>query len=202
MKHFLTGTRGVFKFLAPFDIYNTDKVLELISIQNLNEMVLGDLSPFELIYKPVNLTEDNLKEDIANNVNIITFKDKGGCFAYIPDRYISDSIPTESGVVYVKKGIAINLGPLPKNENLNSLKQDIATLIEARIGITPAIEIVELSSDTLISTDTHNAYTAKRDIIRTNKGNYYNQLVEMTKLAKDRKDHIEGLECYICKNIP
>jgi hypothetical protein len=191
---------GKFEFLVPFNVYNTNKELTIISKVDIAELLQGNQDIFNLVYAPVKLTQEDMYRDIQNNVKLITLKDTGNKFYYIPENKLSFANVTDDSVLYQGKGIVINLGGLKYDENIDNLVLDIQELIESTIGISPKIEIVYTTAPTNISKDVADGYESKREIKRVITTSYYTLYKSTLKLLEEKDHKIKQLECYIKNN--
>ena len=188
-------------FKPPFDKYNTDTDLTIDGNRSLSELIDSGKDPFKLIYQPVNLNSEAFTKDLTNNVKIIILKDSNSNYLYIPETYIENKI-TLDGVVYSGRGIVIDVGPLPVTEDIYSLLNDLQILVEARLGIKPAVEAVCNTVETYIDTDKHNEFTTARDLKKKDDGNYYIALQKCLECCKEKDQIISNLECIIKKKVP
>lgn len=141
-----TGLKGAFTFLDPFNKNDIDKkILEVTSIRRLSEMYANGDDPCNNIYIKNGLTKDDYIEDLQNDVPIAIFTAPGGSFFTIPCNKI-ESIPDVSGVPYVRKVIAVSLGALPYDYQLETLRDDINDLIKDKLATEAKVEILEASA--------------------------------------------------------
>jgi len=192
------GTKNKFEFTSPFDVYNNDAILEVVSISDIAELEANNLKPYELIYKPVSLSVTDMYNDISSNIKIIVLKTNGK-YIYIPSNKFSKSSSTVSGVVYNSRTILVKICALPKDEVINASIDDIKLLFSQQLGIIPSIEEVVTSADTLIDSSDHTKYVVDRKVIRNKKGNYKSQVSLLEKIIADKDELISALKCKVCK---
>jgi len=141
------NSKGIFRVKPPLDsLIKTDIEYTVTNIRTIRDMVDDDIDVLNGMYIAEGLTEDQYTTDLTNNEVIVTLVAPNGAYYYVPANMII-SIPDVSGVKYVEKTIGINLGPLPKDIELDFLKQDISDLIYEKIGITPKVVIVDTSEE-------------------------------------------------------
>ena len=158
----LLDIRKKYTFKPPFDVYNNDLEMTLVGLPDLAAMVAGLVDVFELIYKPVGLTKEDLNNDLRNSVKLMTFKVTSTDYLYVPQSYIADDVV--DGVRMENKALIINLGAVLSSEDLDatSLAQDVASLVTTTLGIVPTYAYVTTSGVTHIPEADVSAYLAKR----------------------------------------
>jgi len=192
------NSKGKFKLAPPFDNILSDMAeYSVTGIRNLNEIMADD--PLKNIYEPAGLTEDDLKEDIANNIPIVVLLSSGNEYTYIPaDRILS--MPTISGLKHQERMLAINVGLLPVNYDLNMLKQNIDEMIYDTIGVETKTEEVLTSAVVLLDdTKTEQLKRLRNNKIKIKKS-FRTRYYETLALLRKRNSLIENLEKYIKKD--
>ena len=195
------GVKGNFKFTVPFDRHNSNKVLEVTSVRDIGEILDSGEDLYEFIYKPAGLSREEMKRDLKNGVKIVVFKDSGGLYLYVPSSKIALS-PDISGYLYTEKVIGIDLGPLPDDLDLEQLKIDISQLVEGRIGIKPAIQVVKASDSRYITEADNTQFNAARTLRMNNDKNYYIQLLRCQGLVSQLERDKSDMDCIIKKKVP
>ena len=190
-----TGTIGKFNFLSPFDIFNTNKRLEIVSVKDIMELEDDSLNPYELIYKPVGLTVDDKALAVKGKVKVLVFRASGG-YLYIPEDYV-DKFTDVTGIPYQCKAIVLNVGTLPIDIDISNMLEDIQTIIGKHIGVKAGIETLETSAVTYLSREEDIRYTASRDILRTDGSNCEIRYAKLKKEYDELKKQEVALSCYI-----
>ena len=160
------GTVGTFEFKSPFDdkLYNGLEY-EVKAIRSLVELNDSNEDPFVNIYQPVELSEKDFKTDLDHNVPIVVLSNSGGNYYYVPASKIK-SMPKTVGVKYQQVMMAINLGYLPLDFDLELAKDTIVNDIKATLGITSTVESIKTSAVQLITSDEHEQY---KKLLESNK---------------------------------
>lgn len=192
------GTKGKFGFTTPFNVNNSDVILEVVSISDITELELNSLKPFELIYKPVGLTLSDMYTDIGNKVKIIVMRSNGK-YLYVPDKYFDSTTVQSYGKIYTSRTIIMKLCALPKDEDLNVLIQDLTAIVSTRLGVIPNIEEVITSADTIISEDEHDSFEVDRKTIKGNKGSLSKQVFVLEKTLLEKNELIDIMKCKLCE---
>ena len=156
------NTTGKFTFKDPVNSAVDESIeYKVVAIRSIKELIdTGDI-PFETIYTPIGINEDLYKKDVKDNVNIIVLTNTGGnTYTYIPSSYISKA-PDSSGYKYAETLLAINIGKIPLDLDLTSLKEDITDLILATIGLTTEAKNINVSAVELVDEITHTQFLRK-----------------------------------------
>lgn len=161
------GTEAVFSFRSPFDVFiknilgkeETEIKLEVNSITSMKDYIrLSHRDPFTDIYNPVNLDELTYKEDLKNEVPIITFLYRDDFnmerLFRVPFSYV-ERYSNQSTVEYSNRGLYLSLPPLPVNLTIDAAFADIVDLIEDKLGVTVDIKEVSTGEITSISLEEH-----------------------------------------------
>ena len=144
------GTKGAFSFQSPFDsILFSNQEYEVKSIRSLKELYDSEEDPFTNIYSANNLTEEEFKTDLDNNIPIIVLANDANQYYYVPATKLS-SLPKLTGVKYQEVMLAINLGYLPIDTDTTAVKADIETVVSEKIGVSSTIEIIKTSAVQLV----------------------------------------------------
>lgn len=153
---------GIWTLRAPFDTLLSNKAhYTCISVTKLEKLEsLGEF-PFNDYYIPYSLDKQTYKNDLANQVCIITVKSETGVIHSFPSSYLQ-SFPAGNGVEYGVMGLAIGLGPLPIDTDFTSLKQAVSDMVRDKVGITSTVQVQLLSDAELLSHDTHERLVAAR----------------------------------------
>ena len=200
---FITPTinsKGCYTSITPFDLIIQDrKPYTVIAIKTIKEIVLDGKDPFKSIYEPVGLTQLNFETDINEGVLIITLAGDGGEILDIPNRYLS-SLPTQDGVLYSSKVLAVPLGIIPDALDLSTTISNLHDVLQDNLGVDASIEPVVTSSGIKISyADDAILTTLRTNNITVNKSWRARYLEEVARnLILEEK--ISKFECYIKNN--
>jgi len=162
------GDTGVFTLATPYDSIVSDiEEYTVESIRGLQEMVDAGENPLQVVYLDLGRTEEDMKDDINNEINIVVLVNSAGQYAYIPeDAFIK--APDVTGIQYQEKAIGISLGLLKADIDLESLKDDIAAYVKDTLGIVPEIKEVETSAIVRLNKNTRESLELEREALRKN----------------------------------
>lgn len=176
------GFKGKFKFASPVDnVLDEDLEYEITSIVKITEAFVNNTKPYETVYVPLKISLELYNKDFINNVNIIGLKSSTGTdYFYVPESFISD-VPDISGVKYVEKILAINLGKIPVDLSLDNLTEIIKEVILDLTNLQVEIKSIENSGIELVTEIEHQIYMNKINNLSSKSLTYrelYNDLKE------------------------
>lgn len=184
------GTKGKFEFKEPFNKNSNKQEFSVHAIRSIQELIDSELNPLEYIYKPVNLTETDMEKDREAGVPIIVLSSGTNEYFYVPANKLS-SLPNISGHKYQQRMIAINIGHLPLDYNLDSIKEVIKDSVMENMGISSTVEVIATSAISYVTDEEHNKFMKLLDGRKTNNQSYktrykilletYNKLVAKVK---------------------
>lgn len=195
------NTKGSFVFAPPFDkIIDMSREYTVTGMRSLVELFNNGEKPFDMIYKPVGLTETDFNNDVINNVPIIVLSTEGCDFLYVPANRIT-SIPMISGVKYVEKILSLSLGNVPLDLDLTLLSNTIVDVAYEIVGIkatvtenrSSSVFLVTESEDTIFRTLMKNRASVDKS--------YKTKYEELKLILAEKDKKITMLETCIKKNI-
>jgi len=190
----------VYEFTGPYNTLTTKKKLERLPDRDIKEMLDAEIDVYQLIYKPYGLTQEDLSEDLKEKIGIAVFRNQSGEYLSLPTRYVKYDINELDNVDYTGRGIVIDLGALPSNENIDDVLEDIKIYIEHRLGIKPIVNEIK-TSETSIDLEEHNTYEAGRELLKTDEDNYYLSLLKCKEEKETLLTYIEEVdECAIAEH--
>lgn len=144
--------KGFYTFSAPW-VAKVGVVYECLAIRSFEDIYKLGIDVYNRYYLVVGLVEGQQYGDKAFNFelesqlkpNIITLKGSDGSVLYIPDTFIEE-IPSKSLVPYSEIVLAVSLGLIPDTENLDSIQEDVAALVAARMHISPTVNLCKVST--------------------------------------------------------
>lgn len=173
------NTKGSFKFAPPFDkVTSENQEYTVNSIRNLLDLDRSGEKPFETIYKPLGLTDIDFKNDVDNNIPICVFTTEGCEFFYVPVNRIL-SLPITAGVKYRETVLALSLGNIPVDMNLELVKQSILEIVLATTGIETSVNEIPASTTVLIDYEQDKVFKSILNSKKTMNSSYltkYNEL--------------------------
>lgn len=190
------GSKGQYIFLEPFNtsLYQ-EQELEVVSVGYIKELEDKKIDVLKVIYNIIGLTNEDYLDDINNNIPIVTFMSSNGSYLYVPADRIQ-GMPDSSGVKYQERIIAINLGLIPLETDLDSLKENIKDLVYDNFGVTSSIKEVHSSSVVLIDKVKDTAFRKLLENKRTNNLSYRTRYNQLKKQYDDLNNLYTRLEEY------
>jgi len=191
------NSKGKFVLAAPFDnVLSSLEEYLVTAIRSLDE--LASDKPYDNIYKPVGLTEEDLARDLENKVPIVVLLSTGNEYLYVPANRIL-SIPVIVGKQHQEKMLAISLGLLPLDLDLTTLEDDIASVIYDSLGVEAVLREIPTSAKVLLD----DATSKQMELLRENKSSvkksFRTRYQETLTLLNKKDTHIRNLESYIKK---
>lgn len=179
------GIVATFTFKKPFDVFVKNMLkmqsdsfkLEVNSVTSMKDYIrLSNRDPFTDVYTIVNLSELEYKQDLKDDVKIITFlfRDEYNTerLFRVPLTYV-ESMTGISSVDYINKGIYISLPPLPYDTTIDFLFEDIKDMIAGRLGVEATLKEISLSDISTVSVEEHEMRESiRKNSITVNKSNY------------------------------
>lgn len=187
------GTKGVFKFHTPLDSnYNIqNKELEVVELRSIERMYADREKVWEDIYQKQGIPEARFKEDVINHVPIVTLGVTDVLVYYVPASMIQ-SVPVVSSYTATERVISFSIGLIPDRFDLQPLYENIKTMINDTLSITPDVIEYPGSDAVMISeTDYNNFKTQINRQSRSYNKSYrvlYLEEVESNKLLKKQLD--------------
>ena len=161
--------------------------MKVVSIICMRDTIRTDLrDPFSDLYAPMGLNELEYKQDIKDNIPVITlaYTDRYGIekFIRVPHNYI-ESISNKADIVYTNRMLVMDLGYLPENLDLSPILNDLKDYIIHRTGVSPEIADTCINEVEFVNQDQHDI----RETIRSNNITVYKTL--STQLAEKSLAH-------------
>ncbi len=156
------NTTGKFTFKDPVNsAIDEDIEYNIVAVRSIKELIDTGDEPFATIYEPIGIGKDLYRKDVEDNINIVVLTNtNGGSYTYVPESFIVVS-PDSSGYKHAEILLAINLGKIPLDIDLTSLKEEVQDLIQSLIGLkTEAKELVTSSIELMNEVD-HTTYLRK-----------------------------------------
>lgn len=142
------GIVGTYLFSSPVSLTLGEEKLAMAeaisSIASLEQDLAFNV--LKTVYLDNGLTDTDYNNDKANKVTIVKFRFSNEKIYYVPLTSVV-GMPSEAGVPYVGTAVALTLGMLPEDLNIDNLMADIATLCNQRYGM-------EVDTTKVIVTDT------------------------------------------------
>lgn len=158
----VVGMRGYFELSAPFDRFNTNKVVMTCkAIRNINEYDRESKTLFADVYAPLGISETDFQLHKQNNIDIVSLQGETGQWLIVPACYIT-KFPEISGVLYHNLMLGVNLGALPVDYDVQPVIEAVHNVVLDMLGVQAIIKPVQVSKTILVSHDEHKAITTAR----------------------------------------
>ena len=197
------GSKGVFTFAPPFDtLINNNLIYTVASMELLTSIFNDGRKPFETIYSPSKLTEQDYSDDMKDGVFIVGFVSSGGESFFVPSDRIR-SAPRVDGYTFVGKALVLNLGNVPCDLDLSALKSVLSDTVYDVAGIRAPITEVLTSAAIKVSEADYKAYMLKlanaKKIDKSYKALYLEE-VEKNRKLNNLLDNIEDCMKSTCNS--
>lgn len=158
------GVFGKYTVSSPFDaIINPNKNHTCVRVQDYPSAVTDlDNTLYESVYEPRGLSREDFDKHMRAGVLLVTLKNESGESFYIPASYIS-GIPSSNTTAYNCLMITAQLGPLPINENIGTLRDYITDAIIDYYGVSPLVNVVRYGASEAVTPSVHAAITNIRN---------------------------------------
>lgn len=195
------GSKGIFNFKDPYNTEDYRNVeLEVTGIRSLGDLTLSNLDPYQTIYAPNQISKEQFLQDLKDNVPIITFQASNGKSAFIPANKVS-TYPITNGIKYQERVMAIALGPLPVEMNLDKVKSIIQDDIYAELGIKSNAQEVKSSAVALITKEEHEKFQKLLNGRKKEEKSYKIRYEELLQTYNAMKTQFDALNKCIKVNL-
>lgn len=185
--------KGRFKVKAPLNtIINENIIYTVDSIKTIRGYLDEDIDVETLVYKEQNLTSDEYKQALKEDIPLVTLKTEGNVLYYIPGNYFT-YMPQISGKIFKNKAIIINLGYIPIDYNIDFILEDVNDQITSMTGIESSSTIEDISGDLVTSYEDYDLYTSNLEARQNNKNTCRGLLEEARETIKKYKLKINNI---------
>lgn len=196
------GMKGTVIATAPFDTQiNPRQVQECIGVETIDGLIAKGFEPYEDIYEPNGIDEDQFNLDSDAGVRIITFQASTGKVVAVPELYI-EALPDANGVPYRCIMLGISLSAVPDEMDLADLKTEVSDLIFDHLGVRSEIKEVTYGEAVILSVAEHDAVEAARVNNVTNNVSSRLRAAQLQTAVDDLTLKVQMLEQYIKDNLP
>lgn len=147
------NTEGLFIVNQPFTL-DSSVIFKVEAIRTFPELARRGTDVYNEYYVPVGITKEDYLLDTDVNAAIVTFKSRDGQIVYIPNTYI-ESYPGQSGYVYNRNVVILDLNLVPDTVDITLLKDDLKSLVQASVGVEVDAEIVVMRYEGTVSEADH-----------------------------------------------
>lgn len=192
------GVKGRYVLASPFDVKllaNTSYTC--VAVRRLEDIVAAGEDPQALYYTANSVTVERYRQDLADNVCLVSLQASIGEWVYVPSSFIT-AMPDQGGIPYTVTALAVSLGAIPNALNLSYLKSQMAELAVATLGVsTPSVHAVALSPTSNVSQGEHEALEAARQANRSEATTDRAKLLEAISQRDAALTRIQQLETQI-----
>ena len=195
------GMKGTVIAAAPFDTQISPRQIHTcIGVETIDGLIAKGFEPYEDIYEPNGIDEDQFNLDSASGVRIITFQAATGEVIAVPELYI-ESIPDANGVPYRCIMLGISLSAIPDDLDLTDLKTEVGDLIFNHLGVRSEIKEVTYGEPVILSVTEHDAVEAARVNNVTNNVSSRLRANQLQSTVDSLTLKVQMLEQYIKDNL-
>ena len=128
---------GLFEILTPYSL-QSGLVYVCEEVRSFDELTRIGKKVFELYYEPVGLTRSDYERDVSVDAAIVTLKAGGDLPVYIPSTYILN-YPGYESRGYENKIIMLEVGLLPVEFDISTLKTELADHTKSSLGVDASV---------------------------------------------------------------
>lgn len=144
---------GIYSTYEPFQV-SLEIVYRCTAIRTFPELKLRNIDPYEEYYEPKGLGEDIYADDAAMGAAIVILESSDGVQVGVPNTYI-ESYPGMAAIVYERKLVLMDLGPLPSTLDPSYLIPEIKDVIRKRCGVDEDVSELEFTFMPMTTPITH-----------------------------------------------
>lgn len=193
------GTVGTYTFKAPFDTRIPVGALTCTSVRTPGDVLNQGRDPYTHYYVPYDLTKDQYEADLLAGVLFIGLLSAKGDFYVVPTTYIT-SFPPLSGIPYSTVALAVNLGALPEDLDIDHVRQAVARTIKDALGVDPEIQTGKLSVTAYLEEADHLRLEAARQALVTDQQTDRAKYLDLSERFNALQEKYNYLVAYIEAN--
>jgi len=199
MTDFEPNTSIYVKVAPPFTKLIGNNIVKVMigSVANINNIRTYD--PLVVIYKTNGLSEADYQVALANDILILELIDCKGTTYLIPETSLQ--VYNEDDITpYAMKTISIAIGIHPNDKDFSDLEDELRDLIKARLGVDPAIDIINTSNVLGLTNDIIDAINEQRTaVINSSNTGQLEQAIQDKALAEAKvnklSEYIANCDC-------
>lgn len=196
------GNEGVFTFKPPFNTLSLhNEVYTCQGLDTVSNLTQLGIDVYKSIYEPNGISNDDFKLDLKNETLIVTLVDSSNFRVRVPDSYIV-GMGVMDGVIYRQLAIAISIGQIPINLELDLLLEELKKITFSLIGVDPEVKLAELSKNVLVSMDEHERLKKIKENRKTMNENSVLTVIRLENEKIELLEKIKLLERVILENCP
>lgn len=151
---------GVYTLYTPFATV-PGVIYRCSAIRSFAELVKHGIDVYAVYYLPLNIDDDTYKIDVGLSASIITLVSGAGEEIYVPNTYL-ESYPGDSGILYSRKVVVIELGMMPDTVSVDHVLPLLADTIHKNVGVTSAPQVATVPYPGSVTHDEHIQLEASR----------------------------------------
>jgi hypothetical protein len=152
--------------------------------------------PYTMYYAPVGIGKEEYLNSVLRNDVIVTLISDDTEIINIPSWYF-DNNPTSTVVSYMNLIIALNVGNVPTDIDIDNLTLGLEQYVLDKIGIKPVCELLSKNTKQPVPLSTHLALDFQRRMVINDSINIYARYRHQLNYTNQLMKHIKMLENYI-----
>lgn len=188
------GTRGVFQLKAPFDqLVNPAAAYTVEGHRTFIEMSVAGDDPYELIYLPLALMEEDYDVDrFTMGSLVITLIDDNNRRVLVPNTYIL-SYP-ETAIIKHGWVVAVcSMGIMPLDYDFQRIRDAIVEQVSDYVGVEPEVYFTERPTKDAVIEEEAEQLAAIRQAAIKNRTTLYAQNLQLTQKVTELEAQIADL---------
>lgn len=191
------GLSGVFRASSPYDTIIKDRVSYTVTgLKTLSEIISNSEDPFKLYYEPYGISAETYKTHLKENITVISLVGADSNWVYVPAPYLV-SYPDNTGIPYHVLSLAVTLGALPLDYNTSAVEELVKNTITDTVGVTPTINLVEVSGVSYLTDDEHDYVERSRELLIQNRITDTAKYRYALEMYHKTLEQLRAVECYI-----
>lgn len=184
-------TKGIYVLKSPFTAA-ADTVYTTQAHRTIEEMIDRKLDPFELVYQPNGLTQDQYQQDKDEGVVIVTLMSADKPTILVPNRYI-ETYPNMGVVPHSHVVMVADCGMLPDHYDLSLIESAIQSVVVETTGVVVEVKSAVVPTSDAISEAQYAQLLAARQAAITTREDPYAKILELNQQLQDSQDTITEL---------
>lgn len=192
------GDFGFYSFVDAFVSFSNLK-LKCLKVSKISELT-KDVNVYKEVYLANELNESIYEEHLEIDEPIALFELTDGDERYIPVSFINSLVKTSS-VLYQEKMLLVNLGILPKDLNIEHLKNEISLLASNLVGKDHEISEIYDDVEELITEEKHKELEDIRLVNVSRSENPYKEIARLKEEVEQLKIENLGLSNALAERL-
>jgi hypothetical protein len=158
-----------------------------------------DNTLYETVYAPKGISRDTMLLHTNAGVDLVTLQSDDGQMYYIPASYIT-GVPNSNTKAYTGFMVTVDLGPLPIDESLAELRDQLVDAVQNKYGIVSQVNIVRYGASEQVEPIKHRNIEVIRNKRKFSSENKTLRIADLTAKNVKLEKQIQDLVTYIKKN--